>query len=256
MRKIVVAACLLLLCAVVSAIAQDLDPAAERELVQLTNQERAKAGLPPLKADPGLREAARAHAALLAQHNALSHQFPGEAPLRQRLAATGLRFARAGENVALDSEGAEGAHQGLMHSPPHRANILNRDYNSVGIGAVRSGGILFVAEDFAQLLPQMSVEQVESTVAKRLGSQGNAHDPRLRRVACDLGAHNEYSPRALFKLFPEAHRSFVFTLNDTTKIPEEVAAMKNAARGYALGACFVRSENSPEGMFWVALIVP
>jgi len=37
-----------------------------------------------------------------------------------------------------------------MHSPPHRANLLDKDMDSVGIGVVERNGELFAVEDFSK----------------------------------------------------------------------------------------------------------
>src|SRR5437588_9617591 len=96
------------------------DEAAEQRIFQLLNQARTEQGLPALEANAQLQEAARAHSRLMASRQKLSHQFRGELAVRDRLASTGLHFDNDGENVGLHQT-AEGAHQGFMHSPPHRA---------------------------------------------------------------------------------------------------------------------------------------
>jgi hypothetical protein len=244
---------LILLCAV-SAAAQEFDARADRELVQLVNQERARAGLPALETDARLTEAARRHAVLLAEHRGLSHRFAGEAPLRNRIAATGLRFNRVGENVASDSEGAQAAHLGLMHSPPHRANILHPDYNRIGVGAIWKDGVLYVAQDFVHAFPDMTAEEIEAAIAGQLGRKGNAHDPRLRQAACERGRDPDLGPSALFKTFPQARRAMFFSLEETRQLPGGVDEYKNAPGTYVLGACFVKSKELPQGIFWVALV--
>src|SRR2546430_12202836 len=76
------------------------DSEAEGKLLELANQARVQAGLTPLRTDEGLTEAAREHAAAIAERQQLSHQLPGEAPLAQRLtASTNLHLERGGENV-------------------------------------------------------------------------------------------------------------------------------------------------------------
>ncbi len=104
-------------------------------MLTLLNGERQKAGLPALTWDEHLMQSATAHAKRLADHHELSHQFPGEPELGDRVGATGLRFNAAAENVAYAGT-LEKAHEGLMHSPPHRANILDPKYNAVGFGIV------------------------------------------------------------------------------------------------------------------------
>ena len=139
---------LLALCPIV-ALAQEYDPAVEQELYRLANLERARAGLLSLKYDEKLQGAAREHSRRMAEAQQLSHQFGSEVTLSERLARTGAHFDTSGENVALDQT-AEGAHRGLMKSPPHRANILSTEFNEIGIGVVKSGGSLYVTQDFVR----------------------------------------------------------------------------------------------------------
>src|SRR2546429_3451742 len=121
---------------------------AEDQLFALANQVRAEAGVPALQRDEGLTQAAREHAAAMAAQQQLSHQFSGETSVQQRLtAATPLHLDRAGENVAYTAT-VDQAHDNLMHSPPHRENLLNPAYNVAGVGGVRSGGSIYVGQEF------------------------------------------------------------------------------------------------------------
>src|ERR1700676_3312543 len=117
-----------------SAFAQDSQDGPEQFLFRSANRERTGRGLPPLAWNAALAEAARQHALLLAQQNALSHQFPGEMGLADRAAGTGARFSAIAENIALGPN-AESLHQQWMKSPPHRANLLDPQMNSAGIAA-------------------------------------------------------------------------------------------------------------------------
>src|SRR5437667_6206991 len=118
------------------------DPAAERKLLELANQARIQAGLTPLRTDEGLTEAAREHAAAIAERQQLSHQLPGEAPLAQRLtASTNLHLERGGENVATAAT-VDQIYASLMRSAPHRENLLNPSFNVAGFGVVRNGYLL------------------------------------------------------------------------------------------------------------------
>jgi uncharacterized protein YkwD len=133
-----------------AAVADGYDTAAEQQLLQLINQARSQQGLPPIQQNAQLQQAARAHSQLMASRQTLSHQLAGEPILRKRLALSGSRLNTDGETVAFN-QSAEAAHQGLMHSPPHRAIILSPEYNAVGIGAVERDGTLWITEDFARL---------------------------------------------------------------------------------------------------------
>jgi uncharacterized protein YkwD len=130
------------------AVSAPYDSHAERLLLDLANQARAEAGLAPLQSDEGVTRAARKHSALMASQKRLSHDLPGEPALPQRLAATStLQFSAEGENVGLAPSTAD-VHRGFMHSPHHRENLLNPDYNVAGFAVVRSGNTIYVTEDF------------------------------------------------------------------------------------------------------------
>ncbi len=132
--------------------AAQFDALDEAKLVTLINQARASQGLQPLAIDDRLARAARKHTQLMAEHAALSHQFKGEPTVQARFSDQGLSSDREGENVDLDQD-IVSAHQALMHSPPHRRNILDPAYNVVGVGVIRAGANIYVTEDFARSLP-------------------------------------------------------------------------------------------------------
>lgn len=100
---------------VLYADAQSMSSAEKRILEEL-NHERIKNGLNPLEWNEQAAAAARAHARLLAENASLSHQFPGEASLPERIGATGVRFTVAAENVAR-TEWIEDVHPALMDLP-------------------------------------------------------------------------------------------------------------------------------------------
>ncbi|MGA2002428.1 MAG: CAP domain-containing protein [Terriglobales bacterium] len=128
------------------------DLAAERTLLELANMRRSEAGAPPLRLEPALTDAARAHARLMVKRQQLSHHFDDEPTLMPRLLQTGLRLDHVGENVAFNSS-AEKAFDALMESPLHRRNLLNPDYNSAGFAAFWSDRRLYVVQDFAHRVP-------------------------------------------------------------------------------------------------------
>jgi uncharacterized protein YkwD len=107
-------------------------------MLGLLNEERRAHGLRPLQADPEAAEVARAHSVDMFAHGYFSHITPrGEGPF-DRMRDGGLRFRAAGENLAL-ARTLPMAHQGLMESPGHRANILRPQFGRVGIGIVDGG---------------------------------------------------------------------------------------------------------------------
>ncbi|HZP22209.1 MAG TPA: FecR domain-containing protein [Terriglobales bacterium] len=122
----------------------------EAELVQLINETRSEKGLPALVFDPRMGEAARKHTLLMVQHGSLSHQFPGELPLPDRLDDENIPTDVEAENVAWDLNVFNG-HQALIGDPPHLRNILDPRVNVVGVSVIPSGDHVYITEDFAHL---------------------------------------------------------------------------------------------------------
>jgi uncharacterized protein YkwD len=121
---------------------------AERELFDSVNQARRAEGLSPLRWDGALAEAARRHAETMAEHGTAQHEFQGEPSLAARVKQAGGHFSWLSENVTQGPT-PQFIHVQFMKSPPHRANILDRDMNSIGIGVVERYGQLFTVEDIS-----------------------------------------------------------------------------------------------------------
>lgn len=242
--------------------AASADRSAAQQLFQLTNQEREKNGLQPLAWDDRLAKAAVEHAQLMVEQGALSHQFSGEASVRDRIAATNLHFDRSGENVAYD-DNAEDANRGLMNSPPHRANILSPDYNAIGIGAVQKGDLLYVAEDFARRLPDYTTDKVEQIIAGEIAQVRARHsdnplaqvqDPALRAQACQMAQEDKLITSGLKTPKPPRY-TVSYTATDPAKLPSNAMApiMNQTMRAFSVGACYAKSASHPNALYWVAL---
>jgi uncharacterized protein YkwD len=121
----------------------------ERELFAAVNQARRAQGLTPLRWDESLAAAARRHAEAMAEHGSAQHGFEGEPSLSARVKQAGAHFSWLSENV-IQGPSPEFIHTQFMKSPPHRANILDRDMDSIGVGVVEQGRQLFAVEDFSQ----------------------------------------------------------------------------------------------------------
>lgn len=119
----------------------------EEGMLEMVNRERTSRGLQPLTMDPELQEVARAHARDMFARGYFAHETPEGIDPFQRMDAAGITYRTAGENLAL-APTLEIAHEGLMNSPGHRANILNGDFGRVGIGVLDGGvyGKMFVQE--------------------------------------------------------------------------------------------------------------
>ena len=104
------------------------------QIVELTNLERAKAGLPSLDADDRLMLAAQLHADQMAQLSEFDHVLPSATyPTPQdRLAAAGYLWQAWAENIAIGAATPTAAVEGWMESSGHRDNILNTQLTELG----------------------------------------------------------------------------------------------------------------------------
>lgn len=115
-----------------------VDQVSEDKMLELVNVERIKRGLKPLVMDEKLQEVARAHSRDMFARGYFAHNTPeGKDPF-QRMDEAGIKYLLAGENLAL-APTVEMAHEGLMNSPGHRANILTAEFGKVGIGCIDGG---------------------------------------------------------------------------------------------------------------------
>lgn len=117
----------------------EINQSAEERMLQLVNDERAAVGLQPLDMDPALVEVGRAHSEDMFRNGYFSHESPTTGSPFDRINAAGIQYVVAGENLAL-APTLDVAHQGLMDSPGHRANILEPSFGRVGIGAISAPG--------------------------------------------------------------------------------------------------------------------
>jgi uncharacterized protein YkwD len=123
-------------------------PDLEEEMLKLVNRERAANGLEPLAPDAEMTEVARKHSADMFTRGYFSHNTPENKTPFDRMRAENVRFLTAGENLAL-APTLEIAHNGLMNSPGHRANILRPQFGRLGIGVLDGGRLgLMITQNF------------------------------------------------------------------------------------------------------------
>lgn len=162
----------LLLLAIVSfAAPAHSQTVAEQYLFAAANQSRAAQGLPALRYDRILASASLQHAREMAAHAAISHQFNGEPDLAERGANAGAHFSLITENVA-EAPTPVVIHDLWMHSPGHRANLLDPKVDSIGIAVIVQGTEVWAVEDFARSVQTLSLNQQERTVAGVLSQTG------------------------------------------------------------------------------------
>ena len=104
------------------------------QVVELTNIERAKAGLQPLELNNQLLNAAQDHSNDMAQDDFFSHTGADGSSIGDRVRASGYQYSTTGENIAAGQTTPAQVVEGWMNSPGHRANILNPNYTEIGVG--------------------------------------------------------------------------------------------------------------------------
>lgn len=101
-------------------------------IVELVNEERAKAGVNPLTLDENVTAAAQVRA--VECETSFAHTRPDGTSFATALQEAGVSYRGAGENIAWGQKSPEEVMNGWMNSEGHRANILNEKYTTIGVG--------------------------------------------------------------------------------------------------------------------------
>jgi uncharacterized protein YkwD len=261
------------------------DSAAENELFEAVNKSRELAGVPHLRMNESLREAALAHARRMVESERLEHQFSGEPSLLERIAQvssivspivgpgaspkTGalkdaLKIDRAGENIA-SATCAPGASEVLMRSAPHRRNLLDRGFNVAGVAAIWSHGRLYVVQDFAHEVPSYSAKQSGQLVGRAvdavrqeagLSELVQLTPQNLDEAACSLAKENRPNARLLATAY-DNRKIITYTQSRPEVLPQGALRLLRdpGVQQFAVGACYARNAAYPTGMYWVAILL-
>ncbi len=112
-----------------------------QQVLELTNQARREAGLPPLKLNETLQAVALAHAQDMAAHDFVGHVGSDGSTLAQRLRNAGFTgWLMASENVAAGFSTPEGVVAAWLASPGHRENLLHPSLREIGVAYVYDAG--------------------------------------------------------------------------------------------------------------------
>lgn len=111
----------------------------EQQVVTLTNQERAKAGLPELKVDLELSKVARIKSQDMKNSGYFSHDSPKYGSPFDMMRNFGIQYRAAGENIAMGQRTPQQVVNAWMNSDGHRRNIMNPQFTHIGVGYVADG---------------------------------------------------------------------------------------------------------------------
>jgi len=152
-----------------------------------------------------------------------------------------------------------------MHSPPHRANLLNPGYTEMGVGIVRSGSQLWATEDFATVLQNYSSEDFERAVQQQITSRRSTRrlaplkatsSPQLRQIACS----GEGSSNPAFGALTQPHsqaQAFNFTAPKPDELPADLVkrALELPNGSYLIGACASQPDKNALATYRVLVVL-
>lgn len=110
-----------------------------QQVLDLTNAERTKAGLAPLKYNAELSNVAKIKSEDMRDKKYFNHTSPTYGSPFTMMSNFGIKYTAAGENIAAGYTTPQAVVTGWMNSPGHRQNILNANYNQIGIGYAAGG---------------------------------------------------------------------------------------------------------------------
>ena len=155
--------------------------------------------------------------------------------LQARAGQAGAHFSLIEENVAIGPTPAA-IHDGWMHSPGHRANLLNPDVDRVGVAVVAGRGVLYAVADYERAVPVLTQARSRLRWPTLIRASGVAvlRDPTLARAAC---AADEGMPAQL----PARNPRFVMRWQDAdlTRLPQALVdrLASGEYRQAAVGSC-------------------
>jgi uncharacterized YkwD family protein len=110
-----------------------------QQVIDLTNAERRKQGLPALKADTQLNGVAQKKSVDMQQNNYFSHTSPTYGSPFDMMRDFGVTYKSAGENIAQGQRSPQEVVTAWMNSEGHRKNILSGNFTHIGVGYEKAG---------------------------------------------------------------------------------------------------------------------
>lgn len=134
-------------------------------LIELVNKERESLGLTPLRENPQLDRAAFLKAKDMIDLDYFTHWSPeGRSPWYW-FRKTGYHYKLAGENLAIGFLDSEEVHRAWKESPSHLANLLNPNYQEIGIavlkGDFQGNETTVVVQLFGSPEPRPEIKKIE-----------------------------------------------------------------------------------------------
>ena len=117
-----------------------------KEVLRLVNIERAKEGLSQLTTNSTLEKAAYIRSQEIKQ--SFSHTRPNGSSFSSILKEMNISYQAAGENIAYGQKTPEAVVNAWMNSSGHRANIMSKNFNKLGVGCYISNNVVYWTQIF------------------------------------------------------------------------------------------------------------
>jgi uncharacterized protein YkwD len=235
---------------------------------------RASHGLPALQRDRELDAAAEAHSREMARLRTFAHVLPTDGSPGDRLRARGYAFRSVGENIGLSSDIGT-AHEAIVSSPAHLANLLDPHHRRLGLGAATGltadgGEGVYLTEVLAAPVigsadPAGEVARFLAGERQKRGLPALQRDPALDGIAAREVRHVAQADE--MKLDRDLAERAVEGVPDLSSAvaelfagtgPDDVASSKNLAEPkwtrLGVGALYATSKRYGPGRLWVLLL--
>jgi len=136
-----------------------------RNILELTNQERANLGLPALNLNSTLSASAHAKAEDMLINNYFSHQSLNGFWPWDWIDRGQYEYLFVAENLAMNFTSAQTVHKALMRSPMHQKNIINDKYTDIGLAVVTGEMNGKKTNVLVQLFASQKIEPAKVAVA-------------------------------------------------------------------------------------------
>lgn len=239
----------------------------ERKLFELINEERQNYGLPLLSFSPDLSQLARTHSKDMASRGRISHSSTDGRSYQDRVVNEGFYFIALGENVAF-SNGfqPELIHQKLMESQGHRENILDPNFDEVGIGAVlKKNKGYFITQDFRRSPVIKDENEVKREIQRDMNELRRRNflrplnflqDADEYAYRCALNMIKARRPPPLPPQFGDTQYHFITSpaLEGIQSIYKD-KILDEIYETAGLGVAFNRNTKYPGGSYFIALLL-
>jgi uncharacterized protein YkwD len=235
---------------------------------------RASHGLPALERDRELDAAAEGHSREMARLRTFAHVLPSDGTPGDRLRARGYPYRSVGENIGLSND-VGSAHEAIVSSPAHLANLLDPHHRRLGLGAATGltadgGEGVYLTEVLA--VPVVGSSDPAGDVARFLAGERQKHGlPPLKRdsaldgvAAREVRSVAEADQMKLDRALPERALEQVPELSSAVAElyvgsgPDDVGTSKNIAEArwtrLGVGALYATSRQYGPGRLWVLLL--